>query len=32
VVKGDLLKVHAQTHPREKLPVQSINYHGSYED
>jgi integrase/recombinase XerD len=32
VVKGDLLKVHAQTHPKEKLPVQSINYHGGHED
>jgi integrase/recombinase XerD len=32
VVKGDLLKVHAQTHPKEKLPVMAINYHGSYED
>lgn len=32
VVKGDLLKVHAQTHPKEKLPVMEINYHGSYED
>ena len=32
VVKGDLLKVHAQTHPREKSPVMEISYHGTYED
>jgi integrase/recombinase XerD len=32
VVKGDLLKVHAQTHPREKLPVMKISYHGTYEN
>jgi integrase/recombinase XerD len=32
VAKGDLLKVHAQTHPKEKLPVMTVGYHGGYED
>jgi len=32
VVKGELLKVHAQTHPKERLPVQPVTYRGSYDD
>ena len=32
VVKGELLKVHAQTHPKEKLPVMPVAYRGSHED
>jgi integrase/recombinase XerD len=32
VVKGDLLKVHEQTHPKEKLPVTSVAYRGTYDD
>jgi integrase/recombinase XerD len=32
VVKGELLKVHGQTHPKEKLPVMPVTYRGSHED
>jgi integrase/recombinase XerD len=32
VVKGELLKVHGQTHPKEKLPVMPVAYRGSHED
>jgi integrase/recombinase XerD len=32
VVKGDLLKIHEQTHPKEKLPVTSVAYRGTYDD
>jgi len=32
VVKGELLKVHAQTHPKERLPVQPVTYRGSHDD
>ena len=32
VVKGELLKVHAQTHPKEQLPVTPITYRGSHDD
>lgn len=32
VVKGELLKVHGQTHPKERLPVMPVAYRGSYED
>jgi integrase/recombinase XerD len=32
VVKGELLKVHGQTHPKEKLPAQPVTYRGSHED
>ena len=30
--KGELLKVHAQTHPKERLPVQPVTYRGSHDD
>jgi integrase/recombinase XerD len=32
VVKGELLKVHSQTHPKERLPAQPVTYRGSYDD
>jgi integrase/recombinase XerD len=32
VVKGELLKVHSQTHPKERLPVQPVTYRGSHDD
>jgi integrase/recombinase XerD len=32
VVKGELLKVHAQTHPKERLPVMPVTYRGSHDD
>jgi integrase/recombinase XerD len=32
VVKTELLKVHGQTHPKERLPVQPVTYRGSHDD
>ena len=32
VVKGELLKVHAQTHPKEQMPAVPVTYRGSHDD